>query len=336
MKMTEDIALSIIASTPRGKERAELLHDDAFRKMVLNSGANITIYSGKIKDGNTCMEMLSDVHIGLIRRKNKKGKPDGIGALGGMAERTSEVDFFKMPETERLTLIGKKDDVIIVNGKTVLTKDMDIIRKNNVLREMREELADLNINEINIDTDRMKLVSMPKVKDDNYIINIWDGRGKCFAVTPYSHLYEDREGLLDTLSSSATEKIGGEAASFDKISLFDALSAYGNPANGGSALEDGRNANLDYRYPHEYLVTWCLAAELLQHNPEKMKQLACEVQQHANHPISFETLAKATGQNMEDIADIMQISPDTLTEMENLCAKQFATQKKLISARKTR
>ena len=312
--------LNKIALTPKGKQRACLLEDDNLRKMVLSSGANVTLYSGKPHSAATAKQALEDVYIGLILRKNKKGKLDGLGALGGLAERTDEAEFSQLSQIEKLKLIGNKDDVIFEKTDPVLTKDINLIRKNNVLREMREELDDLGIHNRSIDPDKLELILMPKVKDDNYMINIWDGTGECFAITPYCHIYEDKEGLIDEISKQAKEKDNGEAVTYKKMSLFEALSAFGSPVENNLTLEDGRSADKDYRYPHEYLCAWALAAKLLEYQPQRMVALAQEVQESVLHPVSFERIAKASGQSMEDIADVLHLKPLDLQKMEHTMA----------------
>ena len=323
MTSAKEIALKKVAKTSKGAERAKLLQNEEFRNLLLSSGANVTIYSGNVKSGDNCREELSDIFIGLIQRKNKKGNLDGLGALGGLAERTSEDHFMQMSEVEKLSLLGKKDDIVLENGHITLTKDINVIRQNNVMREMREELADLGITSISINSERLELIPMPKVKDDNYMINIWDGQGECFAISPYCHIYKDEENIITRISDAAHEQKGGEATAYKKVSLFHALSAYGNSAGKEASLEDGRSATKDYRYPHEYLAAWALAAKLLAYDSKKMVALADEVQQTSDHQISFNRLAKATGQIMNDVAAILRIKPDTLNKMEQACAKYY-------------
>ena len=315
-------ALTKIAKTPKGNERTKLLMDDNFRALVLSSGANVTIYEGELKDASSIKDAISDIYIGLIQRKNKKGNFDGLGALGGLAERTSLEEFNKLSSSERRLLIGKKDDIILIDNVPSLTFDMDIIRKNNVMREMSEELADIGINDITINPSNMELVYMPKVKDDNYMINIWDGRGECFAITPYCHLYKDDSGLIDTIIKRANEQEHGEVAEYKKVSLFEALKAYGNIGS-KHTLEDGRDAIKDYRYPHEYLASWALASKLLDNDEEKLVKLANEVQISSSHLISFERIAKDTKQSLFDVAKILNISLETLEKMETNCKKNY-------------
>ena len=313
-------ALSRIGSLPKGEERKKLLQDDAFRSLLLSSGANVTLYSGEVMNAEnksaSLEQALSGVYVGLIQRRNRFGKLDGLGALGGLAERTSDEEFNALDEAERLKLVEQKDDVILQSGRPVLTKNIDVIRQKNVLREMREELDDLGIQGIAIDPSKLELVPMPKVKDDNFLINIWGGTGPCFAITPYCHLYKDSEGLMDKIIANTKEKEGGEATSYQKIPLFNALGAYGNKGSQDCQLEDGRSAVKDYRYPHEYLAVWALAAKLLNYDPQKMVALSEEVQSSVNHRISFVKLAETTGQTLSDLAHVLKLDSETLEQME--------------------
>ena len=314
---TQKEALNIISKTAIGKDRAKILKNDDFRKLVLSTGANVTLYTCKIDENEqNPAKMLKNVYVGLILRKNKKGKFDGLGALGGLAERTNKDEFDKMSLEEKIKLVGNKDDVIMIGEVPSLIFDIDIIRKNNVLREMKEELSNLGIYDVCIDTSVLELVPMPKVKDDNYMINIWDGEGECFAISPYCHTYEDKKGLIDDICSRAKEQIGGEVFEYKKIPLVEALCAYGNRGDMGYCLEDGRDALNDYRYPHEYLVCWALAAKLLNYNEEKMVELAIRVQKKSNHLISFENIANATSQSIEDVATIVKVGESVLKKME--------------------
>lgn len=321
--------LFLLSMLPKGHLRAQLLKNDKIRSSVLNSGANVTIYTGKVKENaDTVAQCLQDIHVGLIQRKNKRGNFDGLGALGGLAERTDEMVFLKLPPAARLELAKMKDDVIVVNGVAQLTTDIDIIRKNNVLREMKEELSDLGIRDKSIDSENLELISMPKVKDDNYMINIWDGKGECYAITPYCHIYHDNTGIIDEIVQNSKEQAGGEVSEYKKVPLLKALQAYGTIA-GEHKLEDGRNAVEDYRYPHEYLACWALASKLLDNDDKKMVELAMAVQGQAKHQISFSKIAKATSQSMEDMAKVLNISIGTLNKMENCMQKVYQSKENL-------
>jgi hypothetical protein len=181
---------------------------------------------------------------------------------------------------------------------------------------MSEELFDIGITDIVIDKEKMELIEMPNVKDDNYMTNIWDGKGECFAISPYCHIYKDDAGLIDEIVKRSQEKEAGEVVEYKKVNLFDALKAYGHIGKGDKALENGRNAEKDYRYPHEYLAAWALASKLLEGDSKKMVNLAVDVQNSCSHRISFGRLAKDTKQNMDDIAKILGVSEETLFKME--------------------
>ena len=323
--MNKEQILELIAQTPKGDERAKLLENPEIRNAVLSSGANVTIYSGEIaSDAKSSRKMFSDVFVGLIQRKNRKGNLDGLGALGGLAERTDEKDFYFLSEEAKHKLIGQKDDVIEKDGKAILVKNIDIIRKNNVLREMREELCDIGISDVNIDKEKMELIEMPNVKDDNYMINIWDGKGECFAISPYCHIYKDETGLIDEIVKRSQEQECGEVVEYKKVNLFEALKAYGNVDKGDKVLENGRSAEKDYRYPHEYLAAWALASKLIKGgDPKKMVNLVIELQNSCNHRISFGRVAKDTKQDMEDVANILGVSDETLFKMEKAAELAF-------------
>lgn len=309
-------ALALLATTPKGEARAKLLKNTSFRNAVLSSGANVTIYMGSVDySADNVVQSLQNVYVGLIQRKNRHGNFDGLGALGGLAERTDRKKFDSLNKKEKSELVTAKDDVIMVENIPTLITDIDIIRKNNVLREMSEELANLDIFDISIQPDDLELIPMPKVKDDNYMINIWDGKGECYAITPYCHIYKDTSGIIDTIVQKGQEQEDGEVSEYKKIPLIEALGAYGNKGQ-NHRLEDGRSATKDYRYPHEYLTSWALASKLLENDDEKMVQLAIAVQRKNNHLISFNRIASATSQTMEDIAHILHIKPKTLAKME--------------------
>ena len=116
MTLREKVLL-LISSTPKGNLRAKLLEKNEIRQAVLSSGANVTIYSGEVDDSaDNVVQSLSNVYIGLIQRKNKKGQFDGLGALGGLAERTDEQAFASLSKSDRISLFQVKDDVVISTG----------------------------------------------------------------------------------------------------------------------------------------------------------------------------------------------------------------------------
>lgn len=322
--------LKALKDAPKGKARQQILEDTQNRDLIKSSGANVTLYCGNITEGKTFCERLQNVYVGLIARLNAKtSQPDGIGALGGLSERTDTVAFNTLSETEKRALIAYKDDVIFQNGHAVLTNNIDIIRKNNVMRETREELNNLGIYDYDIPFDKMQLVKMPDIKDDNFIINRWNGQGQAWAITPYCHLLKVPENLLNRLAENSADinrhEHNSEAARFIKMPLFEALKNYGN-YSGDIRLEDGRNAQTDYRYPHEWLSAWALVSTLFKHNDEKLISLKQELQSQTPWVISFKPAAEKMGKDLNFIANILHVRPETISGME-----QFLSNSALLS-----
>ena len=314
--------VSDLAKTPKGQERQNILNIEHNRDLIKSSGANVMMYSGDVQESLHPVEALKNIHIGIIHRLNAKtAKPDGIGALGGLSERTNEEEFNNMTLAEKKLLLGKKDDVVLHNGKIALTNDIDIIRINNVIRETKEELRNLGIYDFHLHRDNIELIKMPDVKDDNFAINIWNGHGDVWCITPYCHTLKTDENTLDILAKRSEEvhlhENNSEAANFSKIKLLTALKSYGN-YSGADKLEDGRNANTDYRYPHEWLATWALASDLLEHDENKLFNLYKNIQAQTPWKISFGKAADKMGKDLNFVADVLHISQKVVQDMENL------------------
>ena len=164
-----------------------------------------------------------------------------------MSERTTPLEFAKLSPAERADLVGIKDDIVIENGKPALTTDIDIIRQNNVKRETREELGNLGISDSAINFDKMHLVEMTDVRDDNYLLNIWNGEGDVWAITPYCHTLKVDGNIINNLISATKEmEEHSEVNNLRKIPLFEAVKHYGE-YSGTIKTNDGRNAENDYR-----------------------------------------------------------------------------------------
>lgn len=323
--------LDSLARLSKGAERAQFLQQKGVREAVASSGANVTLISGTYKEALSVKESLADIRLGLIARLNSRsGEPDGIGALGGLSERTSPLVFSSMTHQERLAAMRKKDDIIVKNNQPVLTHDINIIRLNNVQREMREELANLGINNFKLSLRKMELVAMPDIKDDNFITNIWNGQGEAWAITPYCHILQVEPKMLDELVARAASKekhqAHSEAAKFIAIPLTEALKAYGN-FSGAKKLEDGRNAQTDYRYPHEWLASWYIAAEKLAHDDTKIFALMHEIQAETPWKISFLPAARKIGKDLNYIASVLKIKPETMQQMEQILPPNYKNTK---------
>ena len=312
--------MEALRNTPKGEKRAEILSAEENRRLIYNSGANVTLYAGQIQDGKNFQEKLGNIYLGLIERKNAKtGRREGIGALGGLSERISDEEFNQLDVAQQAELIGLKDDVI--KGEDNLpyhTSDINIISRNTVKRESFEELGNLGIYDNPIDVAAMKPLDMSAVRDDNYAINIWNGFGQVWAVTPYCYRLEVSDNLLSKLHSQSLENLqepNSEAQSYLKMPLFEALPRFGKQ-DGAVLSEDGRDMEYDYRYPHEWLVSWKIAADVLHNDPKSMLNLATEVQTSANHQISFSKAAKAMGQTLDFVAQALELPPETVRQME--------------------
>lgn len=322
MNITRKDIINKLRSAKKGSEREQILSIGKNRELLNSSGANVTLYSGEVTPQKSPLKELDNIYIGVIQRLNARtSAPDGIGALGGLSERTNEEYFANLSAEEKLALFGQKDDVILKDNKPVLTDDINIIRRNNVLRETREELGNLGIYDFEINPDNITLIDMPNVKDDNYAINIWNGEGDVWCITPYCHVMKTSEQTLDTLSKRSEDihlhEQHSEAARFKKIKLTQALRSFGN-MSGSHKLEDGRNANSDYRYPHEWLTTWALAAKLLNHDEGKIVQLYKEIQAQTGWKISFKRAAEKMGKDLSFIANTLKISVKAVETMEQM------------------
>lgn len=294
--------LDALRQLPKGSARSDILRDKRNRSLVLTTGANVMLYCGKAREAGSAREKLSDIHVAVLNRRNPQtGEPDGLGNLGGLSERTNPFAFYHLSLDEKIGLVGKKDDVILVNDTPILTKDMDIICRNNILREAREELSDLGIEGVHLETKDIKSIPLPGLKDDNFIANIWDGNGTAYAVNPYCHMLEIDEGLMDFLqerSLDSSPKKDAEVSAITKHSLFDVLSRPG-----------------DYRYAHEWFATWVIASKMLNHNPEELVKLAEEVYYSSNRPVGFEATIRKMAVNPSILADALHIDVETFEQM---------------------
>lgn len=320
-KSYEEI-LEVLRRTPKGNERAAIIANKHNRELVLSSGANVTLFAGKKQDGTTIKQQFRDIHIGLIERLNAHtGNPEGIGAIGGLSERVSAKEFATLNLEQQKALIGLKDDVILDEDNfPAHTNDINIIRKNNVVREMFEELGNMGIYDFKINPDELHLVEMPDVKDDNYLINLWNGGGNVWAITPYCHTLEVSRETLDDLQQRSLTNIheeNSEGKSFQKIPLFEALSHWGKPME---ADKDDYN----YRYPHEWLAAWSIASEKLSHDKMKMLKLMAEVQNSSSHLVSLKNAVKQMGKNLTWAAKVLKVPTDTTHMMDAVANNLYA------------
>lgn len=310
-------ALALIAAAPKGEARKELVN--AYRDLVGLTGAGGLLYTTMPAQGETIEARLSKTFIGILERLNARtGIPDGLGTLGGLGEYATP-DQLAAQGNE---LLGSYDNVIF-NPQTrqaEITTDIHIIARNNVAREAKEELQNLGITDYKICKDALEYIDMPHVTDDNFIVNRWDGQGLAFAVMPYGHLLKVDEALLDRLQAQSLQnnhEKNSEAKSYRKIPLFEALKHWGKklPAGMPNRSEDGRDLTYDYRYPHEYILTWVIAAKVLDGDEKAVLRLANEVQSQTSHLIDLKNMADQMGIGLNEAGAIIGINGDTMKKM---------------------
>lgn len=328
--------IEALRQAPKGQARAEIIADENNRSLVLSSGANVTLFSGVLREGGSMRERFGNVYVGLLERLNARtGEREGVGGLGGLSERTDIGEFSRLDLEQRLELMPFKDDIALDEfNYPYITRDMDIIRKNNVLRETAEEMGNLGIYDFKPDAEKLRLVEMPGVKDDNYLVNIWNGGGNVWAITPFSHYMKADESLLDQLHQNSlknTHEEHSEAKSYLKIPLFEALPRWGKHS-GNKTSADSRDMAYDYRYPHEWLVSWKIASDMLNHNDSEMVRLMEEVQSSVAHRVSFQNAVMQMGQDLVWVAKVLGLQPGTVEKMENAAENIFLQKQNMLSA----
>ena len=193
------------------KERAEVLAVPGNRSLVESFGTNLLLLSGK----DTPLDKLQ---VGLIYRNHPQtNTPDGIGPLGGIAEIIAWEDFVSLSPNEQNNLIGIKDNVIAgKDGNALFLTDKNLIRINNIAREVKEELTDIGIIPPSLDFAKMELADLPGIKDDSYIINVWNGQkpaADVFAINP--------QGLEDSAKRAQKIKDGTYDFALDEVENDD-------------------------------------------------------------------------------------------------------------------
>ncbi len=304
----------------KGQERARILQNGHNRSLIAGSGANVTLWSGKTGTAGSMKKRLQNVYVGVLMRRNpKNGKADGWGALGGLAEMTGEAEFLSADERQRRMLATVRDDVVLENGKPVLIRDRQKIAAANIRRETREELGNLGIYDFNLDEAVFEEVVIPGLKDDNFVINRWNGEGTVWAITPHCHLLQVEEEKLDYLQKMSTERkheADSEARNYRKVPLFEALSHFGKKG-GAEVSEDGRDLVSDYRYPHEWITLWALAAKQLRYDDRAMLELASEVQAECRYRIGFAEALRQMNIGYDEAAAALGIKSETVEKMQH-------------------
>lgn len=232
-------------------------------------------------------------------------------------------------------LVGGKDDVIVENRVPTVTRDIDIIKINTVMRELQEELGEIGITNLKLDPNKFKLI-VSDTRDDNFIINIWDGNmqnaGGIYAVSPFCHSY-----ILspdDVLQINAAQQIIGkdEIGALIPKPLIEVLASTVCP----NAI-DGITVNLqwdkekDMRYPHEAIVVWAVAAEAIkEQNPDcdivqEMSNLARLVQKRmgASRQLDFKAMANTINTSLENLNSFIGVPTGTVEHIDAVVKSVF-------------
>lgn len=223
-----------LRNAPKGKAREKILAAGDNRRLIAGSGANVTFYAGSAGTEGGALKRLQSVCVGVLLRRNAKtGRPDGLGALGGLAERTGAEEFAAADEKRRRQLAAVRDDVVVSAGKAALISDEEEIARRNVCREMREELGNLGIYDFKLPAAAFEAADVPGACDDNFAVNRWNGEGHVWAVTPRCFLLKTDARTLERLqglSEKGRREAFSEARGFCKIRLTEALSRFGKKA----------------------------------------------------------------------------------------------------------
>ncbi len=322
---SKEVVLKELSLYPAGSnKRHDILSIDENRNSVLSTGASVVLYS-KIYNSN---DDITNIQVGIIERLNSKtGKREGVGNLGGLSERLSLEKFQELTTTEKLNAFGEYDNVIINNNKITLTDDLNLISINNLKREASEELKNINTTTKGINFNNISEVPLPNLKDDNYILNIWNGQGEAFAINPMVYTLETDNNILENIikiSKENNREKNTEVLNFKTINLTDALTRFGKFDNKSNM----RDTITDYRYPHEWLGVWNLASNLLKNDEQKIIDLAINLQKKTPYLINFELAQKQTKQSNEDMAKTLGISTKGLINLKLATANQFNLQNK--------
>lgn len=185
-------------------------------------------------------------------------------------------------------------------------------------REMREELGNLGIYDFELPAAAFEAADVPGACDDNFAVNRWNGEGHVWAVTPRCFLLKTDARTLERLqglSEKGRREAFSEARGFCKIRLTEALSRFGKKG-GAEVSEDGRDMASDYRYPHEWMVLWILAARELRHDEKLLVSLAGEVQAACAHRLDLFDAADRMRVGTGELAAAFGVSPQTVKNMQ--------------------
>lgn len=260
--------IETLSHLPKGEARRHLLDTTNAVDFIASIGSNITLYQGKPTSGDDFQTQLTSVHVILIQRCHPNGTADGIGAFGGLSECIEAQTFDALSPDEKQKCVGKWDNVVFENGQPTRITDIRQISINNVKREVQEELGNIGIHSAQLLWDKM--VYLPfRPQDDNYLINRWESGERVCVVRPRCYVLEISANLSDyliTKSNQGIREVDTELSGLKRYALTDVL------------FRAGQSPVSDYRYPHEWLAGWFLAARLVK-GPKAMNSLIDSLKQ---------------------------------------------------------
>ncbi len=290
MLTTKKQVVEVLSHIPKGNERRLFLEQTNACDFLMSIGSNVTLFYGQSSDDTDILKRLSTVDVFLIQRRTENGVFDGFGAFGGLSECLDENLFIGMSLSERETMVGVWDNVIMQNGQPVLTQDKHIISLNNVRREMREELSDIGFYDIAFEWDKM--IKTPLVcLDDDYLVHRWEPGTPARIVEPQCYVMPISSSLADTLMHSDLKKTrqpNGELFGLVKMPLNEALFQIAPLTTQG------------YHYSHEWLSAWFLASFCLQEEYQR-QQLVDLLKQVP----SFEGICRKIRVPMNDVCHLL-------------------------------
>ena len=87
--------------------------------------------------------------------------------------------------------------------------------------------------------------------------------------------------------------------------------------SGAEVSEDGRDLVSDYRYPHEWMTLWALAAKQLQYDDRAMLELASEVQTECRYQIGFAEALRQMNIGYDEVAAALGVKSETVEKMQH-------------------
>ncbi len=254
MFKTKEEVIGALSELPAGESRRRFLDETNAADFLTAIGSNVTLYHGKPTTGKTFSEQLAPVSIVVIERRLPNGERDGIGALGGLSECIESADYNRLSDAEKRQLVGIWDNVVLQNNQPTLITDKKTISVNNVKRELSEELGNIGISNIVLPWEKMKRLPFEPY-DSDFLIHRWEKGNRVSIVRPQCYGMEIPEQTADYLIAKSNQGIrqtDTELFGLQKIPLIEAMK------------RGGQSKDKDYRYPHEWLSSWFLAAQMVQ------------------------------------------------------------------------